>query len=119
MDEGPLFFATRAHLLLCTGPRCARRGSPRVLESAWRELESRALAYYKRGGSIRLTESGCLGQCSHGPTLVAYHADDQGETTGALRESWYVGVDAPQLVDIAEALHRGGPPPGRGRFGPR
>lgn len=115
MSEAPLFFPTRAHLLLCTGPRCARRGSPRVLEDAWRELESRALAYYKRGGSIRLTEAGCLGQCSHGPTLAAYCSDE----AGALREAWYVGVDARQVVEIAEAAHLGATLPDRGRFGPR
>ena len=115
MDQPPLFFATRAHVLLCTGPRCSRRGSARVLETAWRELEGRALAYYKSGGSIRLTEAGCLGQCSHGPTLVAYHGDEQGR----LREAWYVGVDAPQVISIAEALHDGSALPERGRFGPR
>lgn len=115
MNDGPLFYATRAHLLLCTGPRCSRRQSPRVLEVAWRELERRSIAYYKRGGSIRLTEAGCLGQCSHGPTLAAYY----GEASGKLAEAWYVGVDANEVVAIAEALHTGAPLPARGRFGPR
>ena len=117
MSEGPLFYATRAHLLLCTGPRCTRRGSPRVLEQAWSELESRALAYYKRGGSIRLTEAGCLGQCSHGPTLAVYHASEGGpDERGSLSEAWYVGVDARTVVEVAEAAHLGAPLPSRGRF---
>ncbi|MDQ3034419.1 MAG: (2Fe-2S) ferredoxin domain-containing protein [Myxococcota bacterium] len=114
--DGPLFFPTRAHLLLCTGPRCARRGSARLFDDAWRALEARSIAYYKRGGGVRLTQAGCLGQCSHGPTLVAYHGDAQGR----LAEAWYVGIDAPSLLRIAEALNAGDPPPEEEkRFGPR
>lgn len=113
--DGPLFFATRAHLMLCTGPRCSRHGSPRVFQDAWRELETRSLAYYKTGGSIRLTESGCLGQCSHGPALAAYYGDPQ----GGLAQAWYVGVDARSLVELAKALHDGAPPSDRGRIDPR
>jgi (2Fe-2S) ferredoxin len=115
MTDGPLFYPTRAHLLLCTGPRCARAGSAAVFRDGWEELERRSLAYYKRGGSIRLTEAGCLGVCSHGPTLVAYHGDPR----GGLAEAWYVGVGKTELVEIAEALHDGQEPPERGRFGPR
>jgi (2Fe-2S) ferredoxin len=114
VDE-PLFFATRAHVLVCTGPRCGRAGSRRVFDEAWRALEREGLAYYKRGGSVRLTESGCLGQCAHGPALAAYHGDAQ----GALAESWFVQVDAPRVVEIARALHDGTALPERGRFGPR
>ena len=110
--DGPLFFSTRAHLLLCTGPRCGRRGSAKVFADAWRQLESERLAYYKEGGSVRLTESGCLGCCAYGPTLAAYHGDE----VGRLTQSWYVGVDAPRLVKIARALHEGQEPPVEGRF---
>jgi (2Fe-2S) ferredoxin len=113
--DGPLFFPARAHLLLCTGPRCARRGSPRVFQEAWQTLERRSLAYYKQGGSVRLTESGCLGCCAHGPTLVAYHGDE----SGALAHAWYVGVDTPSLLRIAQALQDGDPPPEEKRFDPR
>lgn len=116
MDDGPLFFPTRAHLLLCTGPRCSGRGSARLFAEAWRAIEARSLAYYKRGGSIRLTESGCLGQCSRGPTLVAYH----GDASGKLAQAWYVDVDLAALLRIAKALHDGDPPPDDARrFGPR
>lgn len=113
--DGPLFFPSRAHLLLCTGPRCSRRGSAKVFAEAWRTLEARSLAYYKRGGGIRLTESGCLGCCSYGPTLAAYYGDDR----GGLAQAWYVGIDEPSLVRIAEALNEGRPPPDDKRFGPR
>lgn len=112
--DGPIFFATRAHVLLCTGPRCARAGSRRVLEQVTNALERTSVAYYKDGGSVRLTESGCLGACAYGPTAVAYHADG----AGGLSEAWYVGMDAPRLVRLATALHRGATPPEDGRFDP-
>jgi (2Fe-2S) ferredoxin len=115
VDDGPLFFPTRAHLLLCTGPRCSRRGSPRVFHDSWRELESRSLAYYKRGGSIRLSESGCLGCCAHGPTLAAYYDDGEGR----LAQAWWVAMTAEQLLEIAKAIHDGRALPDRNRFGPR
>jgi (2Fe-2S) ferredoxin len=114
MDE-PIFFPTRAHVLLCTGPRCARAGSRRVLDLANAELERRRIAYYKDGGTVRLTEAGCLGACSYGPTVAAYHGDAQ----GGLAEAWYVGMDAAKVVRLAEALHLGEPLPVEGRFGPR
>ena len=117
MDDAPLFYPTRAHLLLCTGPRCARAGSTEVFRDAWQTLERRSLAYYKRGGSIRLTEAGCLGQCSHGPTLAVYHASEGGpDERASLSEAWYVGVDARTVVEVAEAAHLGAPLPSRGRF---
>jgi (2Fe-2S) ferredoxin len=114
MDE-PLFFPTRAHVLVCTGPRCSRAGSRSVVASATAELERRRLAYYKTGGSVRLSEASCLGACAHGPTVVAYH----GESSGTLAEVWYVGMDSARVVELAEALHHGGPPPSTNRFGPR
>ena len=115
MDEGPLFFETRAHVLLCTGPRCSRAGSRRVFEQATVDLERSAIAYYKEGGSVRLTESGCLGACAYGPTAVAYYGAPAG---GGLREAWYVGVDRGRLGRLARALHQGAPPPSEGRFDP-
>ena len=114
MDQ-PIFFPTRAHVLLCTGPRCARAGSRKVLDTANAELERRRVAYYKDGGTVRLTEAGCLGACSFGPTVAAYHADPDGRLT----EAWFVGMDAPKVVRLAEALHRGEALPSEGRFGPR
>lgn len=87
-----------------------------MFAEAWRTLEERSLAYYKHGGGVRLTESGCLGCCSYGPTLAAYYGDER----GALAQAWYVGIDAPSLVRIAEALDAGRPPPDDDkRFDPR
>ena len=114
MDQGPIYFETRAHVLLCTGPRCSHAGSRRILEQSTVELERLRVAYYKDGGSVRLTECGCLGACAYGPTAVAYH----GGPGGALREAWYVGLDGRRLGRLATALHAGTPLPGAGRFDP-
>lgn len=112
--EQPLFFPTRAHVLVCTGPRCSRAGSRQLVQQATAELERRHVAYYKSGGTVRLSEASCLGACSHGPTVVAYHAGPG----GTLAEAWYVGMDVPRVVRLADALHRGEPPPSDRRFGP-
>jgi (2Fe-2S) ferredoxin len=110
----PPYFPTRAHLLLCTGPRCARSGSARLFADAWSALEKRGLAYYKTGGSVRLTESGCLGACDHGPTLACYAS-----TASCLVEGWYDHADLRLIVDVAEKAHAGEALPNERRFGPR
>jgi (2Fe-2S) ferredoxin len=112
MDDAPIFFATRAHVLLCTGPRCSMAGSHRVLADATAELERRRVAYYRDGGTVRLTQTGCLGACSFGPTAAAYYA----KADGTLTEAWYVRMNAEKVVALAEALHREEPPPEEGRF---
>ena len=108
----PLFFPTRAHLLVCVGPQCGKRGSREVLARANAELEAGKLAYYTEGGSIRLTATSCLGACAHGPNLTAYY----GDTGGSLAEAWYAGVDSAGVKEIAEALHEGREPPPKGRY---
>lgn len=110
----PPYFPTRAHLLLCTGPRCARGGSTRLFASAWSALEARGLAYYKTHGSVRLTESGCLGACDHGPTLACYASTKDG-----LVEGWYDHADLGLVLEVAERAHHGEPLPDERRFGPR
>jgi len=112
MDDAPIFFATRAHVLLCTGPRCSMAGSRQLLAEATTELERRRVAYYRDGGTVRLTETGCLGACAFGPTVAAYYAGSDGKIT----EAWYVRMDREKVVALAEALHRGESPPEEGRF---
>ncbi len=82
-------------LLVCTfGPWCRLDGSPEVHA----ELKSKA----KEAGlvsEIRITKSGCLGQCGHGP-MLAYWPDNV----------WYSGVKVSDVDEIfAETVVNGRP----------
>ncbi len=109
----PRFFPTRGHLLLCTGPTCTGLGARRLFAALWRRLEAEHLAYYKRGGSIRLTESGCLGACGFGPTLACY-----ARRGDRLEEAWYARADEARALAVARAVHEDRPLPEDDRYGP-
>lgn len=113
--DAPPYFSTHGHLLVCVGPRCARAGSQRLYRDATSALEKRQLAYYTGEGTVRLTESGCLGACGHGPTLACYASRDGGRT---LEAGWYHGADLPLVIDVAERVHRAQPLPSTRRYGP-
>jgi (2Fe-2S) ferredoxin len=106
-----MFFQTNAHVLICVDDRCAARGSRVLFQSVWRGLEVESLAYYKSGGNLRLSHSGCLGACSFGPTVTCYFKRD-----GELREAWYHGMDHPRTMSLARALHGGLELPREGRY---
>ena len=105
--EEPQHYPTRGHLLVCTGPSCAARGARELFERLWLRLELEQLAYYRSGGSIRLTECGCLGACSYGPSVTCY-------TAGG--EAWYAGMDEELTVGIARAIQAGDELPAEGRY---
>lgn len=109
----PLYFKTSGHLLVCQGPNCQARGSALLHKALWNHLERQSLAYYKRGGSLRLTESGCLGSCSFGPSLCVYRQNSDG-----LEEAWYAAVDFPLAARIAQAVHEGQELPAEHQYGP-
>lgn len=109
----PKFFSTRGHLLVCQGQNCQARGSALLYKALWNQLERASLAYYKQGGSVRLTESGCLGACSSGPALCVYR-----HRGGALEEGWYAAADFPLAVQIAQAVHEEAPLPEDRKYGP-
>ncbi len=111
MSELPPFIPTRAHLLVCTGPSCRRVGGAELFANAWQDLETHRLAYYTRGGSLRLTESGCLGACARGPNVAVYHDAD-----GRLEQAWYIRMDRGALLRLSRALHDGAPLPPQNRF---
>jgi NADH:ubiquinone oxidoreductase subunit E len=113
--QKPLFFETRAHVLVCTSVNCSRAGARRVFEATWRALEERKVAYYRDGGTVRLTESGCQGACGHGPNAIVYFVD----ASGVMREGYYAGLDAARLLEIAEAVHEGRDPGPANRYGGR
>lgn len=109
----PGWYPTRAHLLVCTGPNCGPRGAQTLFPWAWEALEREGLAYYRKGGSLRLTACGCLGGCSYGPIVACYRRDGD-----RLQEAWYAGVTPESFLALARALHRGEPLPDRGRYDP-
>ena len=64
----------RCHVFVCVNkrdgkPACEDHGAKKALEKAKDALK--ALPFAKREG-VRLSQSGCLGQCEHGPVAVAY-----------------------------------------------
>ncbi len=107
----PSFYPTRAHLLLCTGSSCRQRGAQELLAGLRVELESRFWAYYRAGGNLRLTASGCLGACSFGPTLAVYRPE------GPEVQAWYYAATLPLALRVAEAARSGQPWPQERRFG--
>ncbi|WP_102127241.1 (2Fe-2S) ferredoxin domain-containing protein [Deinococcus planocerae] len=109
----PKYFETRGHLLVCQGPNCKARGSALLYRALWTHLERHSLAYYKTGGSVRLTESGCLGACSFGPALCVYRS-----RLGRLEEGWYAAADLPLASAVARAVQEEAELPGERRYGP-
>ena len=97
------------------GPRCSRAGSPRLFREGTDQLERRRLAYYKDGGTVRLTESGCLGACSSGPTMACYRGVPKG-AQGQLEQAWYCGADLPLLLRVAESIQTEAPLPEDRRY---
>lgn len=109
----PPYFRTSGHLLVCQHTNCRARGSDLLYTALWKALDERRLAYYKTGGSVRLSESGCLGACSFGPVMCVYRQDTQG-----LEEGWYAGADLPLALKVATAVHEGAELPDDRKYGP-
>jgi (2Fe-2S) ferredoxin len=107
----PHFFSTQAHILICTDERCLKEGSRLLFEAVWKGLETEKLAYYKTGGNLRLTESGCLGACQFGPTVACYFKHGTG-----FEQAWYQRMTYPNTMQLARALHGQLDLPTNGRF---
>ena len=88
--------ATTPHLLVCIGPNCTARGAGELFSKVWSALERDQLAYYKSGGTVRCSASGCLGACAEGPTVASY------PRTG--EPQWWVGMTAEATVALAAEL---------------
>ncbi len=108
----PHFFPTRGHLLICTGPTCGERGRNLYREVCIR-LEETGLAYWKRGGSVRITESGCLGACEYGPTIACYASASE---TRPAEQAWYFNADMRLAEAIARSVHESIEFPSESRF---
>ena len=109
----PPYFRTAGHLLLCQHTNCAARGAKLLYQALWNALEREKLAYFKSGGSLRLTGSGCLGACSYGPVLCVYR-----QRAAVLEEGWYVAADLLLALRVARAVHAGEELPQERKYGP-
>lgn len=98
---------TSAHILLCVGPRCTERGARRIFEEVWETLDADSIAYYRSGGSVRLTETGCLGACDFGPTVACYGSTGRHDCDGELlSQTWRVRMDTERIVALARSVHQ-------------
>lgn len=78
-----------AHVFVCKGGDCKKRGSKKVRKALKEGMRSEGM-----NGDVRVDEVSCLGLCKHGPNVVVYHGEKPGGT-------WYVGMsedDAPEVV---------------------
>ncbi|MDO4262823.1 MAG: NAD(P)H-dependent oxidoreductase subunit E [Deinococcus sp.] len=112
-QAGPKYFPTAGHLLVCQGQSCQARDSRLLYQALWQALDREHLAYYKAGGQVRLTESGCLGTCSYGPTVCVYR-----EREGQLEQGWYAAMNFPRALALARAVQEGADLPAEHRYGP-
>ena len=74
-----------AHVLVCKGCDCKKRGSRAVRKSLKSELRAEGM-----NRDVRVDPVDCLGLCKHGPNLVVYPEG-----------TWYLGVveqDVPEVV---------------------
>jgi len=74
-----------AHVLVCKGGDCKKRGSKAVRRALKDELRAEGM-----NRDVRVDSVDCLGLCKHGPNLVVYPGG-----------TWYLGVaeqDVPEVV---------------------
>ena len=74
-----------AHVLVCKGSDCKKRGSKAVRGALKDELRAEGM-----NRDVRVDSTDCLGLCKHGPNLVVYPGG-----------TWYLGIveqDIPEVV---------------------
>jgi (2Fe-2S) ferredoxin len=83
-----------AHVLICKGGDCKKRGSKDVRKALKNELRERGMA-----GDVRVDSVDCFGLCKHGPNAVVYPGG-----------TWYLGLEKGDVPEIAERHLAGGEP---------
>ena len=83
-----------AHVLVCGGGDCKKRGSKEVRKALKAELRERGMV-----GDVRIDSTGCLGLCKHGPNAVVYPGG-----------TWYLGLTERDVPEIVERHLEGGVP---------
>ena len=94
-----------AHVLVCGGGDCKKRGSKDLRKVLKSELRGRCMV-----GDVRIDSVDCLGLCKHGPNAVVY-------PDGV----WYLGLREESVPEIVERHLGGGEPVGHlaAEFRPR
>jgi (2Fe-2S) ferredoxin len=87
-----------AHVLVCTGGDCKKRGAKDTRKALKGELRASGLL-----GEVRTDTTSCLGFCKHGPNVVVYDGADP-------RGTWYLGLDEGDVSEVVEGHLVGGEP---------
>ena len=90
-----------AHVLVCTGGDCKKRGAKETRKALKGELRASGLL-----GEVRTDTTSCLGLCKHGPNVVVY------DGTGP-KGTWYLGLDEGDVPEVVENHLLGGAPVAR------
>ena len=83
-----------AHVLVCKGGDCKKRGSKEVRKALKSELRAAGM-----NGDVRVDSVECLGLCKHGPNAVVYPGG-----------AWYLGLTEEDVPEIVECHLRDGEP---------
>ena len=83
-----------AHVLVCKGGDCKKRGSKAVRGALKDELRVQDM-----NRDVRVDSVDCLGLCKHGPNLVVYPGG-----------TWYLGVIEDDLPDVVQQHLKNGEP---------
>ena len=87
-----------AHVLVCTGGDCKKRGAKETRKTLKGELRASGLL-----GEVRTDATSCLGLCKHGPNVVVYDGTNP-------KGTWYLGLDERDVPKVVEGHLLGGEP---------
>jgi len=79
-----------AHVLVCGGKDCKKRGAKDTRKALKDGLRSEGML-----GEVRVDTVDCLGLCKHGPNVIVY---DETEPKG----TWYIGLDEDDVPEVVE-----------------
>lgn len=83
-----------AHVLLCKGGDCKKRGGKEVRKALKGELREAGMR-----GDVRVDSVECLGLCKHGPNAVVYPGG-----------TWYLGLRDDDVPEVVERHLKSGEP---------
>ncbi len=83
-----------AHVLVCTGGDCTKKGAKNTKKALKSELRAEGL-----NRDVRVDNTGCLGLCKHGPNVVVYPEG-----------TWYLGLKDKNVPEVVEEHLKGGEP---------